>query len=301
MYEVTNQPPPLEPYNLLQTDRVLREALVRENAGWAEPELTALGKTLGNPETIRLGFAANNNPPVLHAFDRYGHRIDEVEFHPAWHALLSLAVAAGLHSSPWTKPGPGAHVARATGTYMLGQIESGVYCPIAMTYGSVAALRHAPALAEEWLPRIFTRHYDPRFRPAGEKTGALIGMAMTENQGGSDLRGNITRAESQGSSFRLTGHKWFMSAPMCDAFLVLAQSSGGLSCFLVPRWTRDGERNGIHILRLQDKLGNRSNASSEVEFIDAQGNSSARRAAAYRPLSRWAILPGSTARSAHRA
>jgi putative acyl-CoA dehydrogenase len=271
MYEVTNQPPPLEPYNLLQTDRVLREALLRENAAWAEPELTVLGKTLGEPETIRLGFAANTNPPLLHAFDRYGHRIDEVEFHPAWHTLLSMAVAAGLHSSPWAKPGPGAHVARAAGTYMLGQIESGVYCPIAMTYGSVAALRHAPALAAEWLPRIFTRQYDPRFRPAGEKTGALIGMAMTENQGGSDLRTNTTRAESKGNSFRLTGHKWFMSAPMCDAFLVLAQSRGGLSCFLVPRWSRDGERNGIHILRLKDKLGNRSNASSEVEFIDAQG------------------------------
>jgi len=271
MYEVTNQPPPLEPYNLLQTDCVLREALSRENAAWAEPELTVLGKTLGDPETIRLGFAANTNPPLLHAFDRYGHRIDEVEFHPAWHALLSMAVAAGLHSSPWAKPGPGAHVARAAGTYMLGQIESGVYCPIAMTYGSVAALRHAPALAAEWLPRIFTRQYDPRFRPAGEKAGVLIGMAMTENQGGSDLRTNTTRAESKGSSFRLTGQKWFMSAPMCDAFLVLAQSRGGLSCFLVPRWTRDGEHNGIHILRLKDKLGNRSNASSEVEFIDAQG------------------------------
>jgi putative acyl-CoA dehydrogenase len=276
MYEVTNQPPPLEPYNLLQTDRVLREALARENAAWAEPELLALGDTLGSPETIRLGFAANQNPPVLHAFDRYGHRIDEVEFHPAWHALLSTAVGAGLHSSPWAKPRPGAHVARAAGTYMMVQVESGIYCPIAMTYGSVAALRHAPALAEEWLPRIFARHYDPRSLPAGEKSGALIGMAMTENQGGSDLRINTTRADANGGSgsrrtFRLNGNKWFMSAPMCDAFLVLAQSNGGLSCFLVPRWRRDGERNGIHILRLKDKLGNRANASSEVELNDAEG------------------------------
>ena len=276
MYEVTNQPPPLEPYNLLQTDRVLRETLPREHAGWAESELASLGKTLGATETIRLGFEANKNPPRLRAFDRFGHRIDEVEFHPAWHALMSIAIEAGLHASPWAEPRPGAHVARAAGTYMLAQIESGVYCPIAMTYGAVPALRHAPALAAEWLPRILVRQYDPRSRPAREKTGALIGMAMTENQGGSDLRTNTTRAEfveENGSRrlFLLSGHKWFMSAPMCDAFLVLAQSRGGLSCFLVPRWTRDGERNAVHIERLKDKLGNRSNASSEVEFAGAEG------------------------------
>jgi putative acyl-CoA dehydrogenase len=276
MYRVTNQPPPLEPYNLLQTDRVLTAALTREKAGWAAAELTALGKTLGEAETIRLGFLANSSPPVLHAFDRYGHRIDEVEFHPAWQALLSVAVEAGLHSSPWAQPRSGAHVARAAGTYMLTQVESGVYCPIAMTYGAVPALRHAPAVAAEWLPRIFSRHYDPRFRPASEKTGVLLGMAMTENQGGSDLRTNTTQAEPAASDgprrwFRLTGQKWFMSAPMCDAFLVLAQSPGGLSCFLVPRWTRERQRNAIQILRLKDKLGNRSNASSEVEFAGAEG------------------------------
>jgi putative acyl-CoA dehydrogenase len=276
MYQVTNQPPPLEPYNLLQTDRVLAAALARENAGWAAAALTALGKTLGEAETNRLGFLANINPPVLHAFDRYGHRIDEVEFHPAWHALLSLAVEAGLHSGPWAQPRPGAHVARAAGTYMLTQVESGVYCPIAMTYGAVPALRHAPAVAAEWLPRIFSCHYDPRFRPAQDKAGVLIGMAMTENQGGSDLRTNTTQAELVASDgprrlFRLTGQKWFMSAPMCDAFLVLAQAPGGLSCFLVPRWTRERERNTIQILRLKDKLGNRSNASTEVEFAGAEG------------------------------
>jgi putative acyl-CoA dehydrogenase len=276
MYQVTNQPPPLEPYNLLQTDRVLREALAREKAGWAAEELTALGKTLGEPETVQLGFAANENPPVLRSFDRYGHRVDEVKFHPAWHALMSLAVEAGLHASPWAKPRAGAHVARAAGTYMLVQIESGVYCPIAMTYGAVPALRQAPAAAAEWLPRIFARHYDPRFRPAHAKAGALLGMGMTENQGGSDLRTNTTQAEFKTTDgphrlFRLSGQKWFMSAPMCDAFLVLAQSPGGLSCFLVPRWTRGGERNAIHILRLKDKLGNRSNASSEVEFAGAEG------------------------------
>jgi len=276
MSEVTNQPPRLEPYNLLQADRVLGAALRRDNAGWAVDELTALGKTLGEPETIRLGFAANTNPPVLRAFDRYGHRLDEVDFHAAWHALLSLAVGAGLHSSPWAAPRPGAHVARAAGTFMLAQIESGVYCPIAMTYGAVPALRDAPEVAAEWLPRIFARQYDARFRPASEKTGVLIGMAMTENQGGSDLRTNTTQAEFRDSDgarrlFRLTGQKWFMSAPMCDAFLVLAQAKGGLSCFLVPRWTRDGERNAIHLIRLKDKLGNRSNASSEVEFAGAEG------------------------------
>jgi len=275
MYEVTNQPPPLESYNLLQTDRVLREALLREHAGWAESELAALGKILGETETIRLGFDANRNPPLLRAFDRYGHRIDEVEFHPAWHALMAIAVETGLHASPWAQPRPGAHVARAAGTYMLAQVESGVYCPIAMTYGAVPALRHAPALAAEWLPRIFARQYDPRFRPAREKTGVLIGMAMTENQGGSDLRTNTTHAAFVGDDgprrlFRLSGRKWFMSAPMCDAFLVLAQSAGGLSCFLAPRWTRDGERNAIHIARLKDKLGNRSNASGEVEFAGAE-------------------------------
>jgi putative acyl-CoA dehydrogenase len=270
MFEVANQPPPLESYNLLHSDTVLGEALRREGASWAEAELGALGATLGQPETIALGFAANRNPPALKSFDRFGHRLDEVEFHPAWHALMSIALEAGLHSSPWAKPQAGAHVARAAGTYMLTQIESGVYCPIAMTYGSVPTLRQAPALAAQWLPRIFARDYDPRFVPAREKTSALLGMGMTENQGGSDLRTNTTRAEPSGDgSFRLHGHKWFMSAPMCDAFLVLAQSGKGLSCFLMPRIAPDGVRNAVHINRLKDKLGNKSNASSEVEFHGA--------------------------------
>ena len=270
MFEVQNQPPPLEPYNLFASDAVLGDAVQREGAGWAKSELTALGATLGKPETIRLGFDANKFTPQLRTFDRYGHRLDEVEFHPAWHELLTIALAAGLHSSPWAEPKPGAHVARAAGTYMLGQVESGVYCPIAMTYGSVQTLRHAPAIASEWLPKIFSRDYDRTFRPVKQKTSALLGMGMTENQSGSDLRTNTTRAEPAGDgSFRLHGHKWFMSAPMCDAFLVLAQLPKGLSCFLMPRWTPDGERNAIQILRLKDKLGNRSNASSEVEFHGA--------------------------------
>jgi putative acyl-CoA dehydrogenase len=270
MFEVSNQPPPLEPYNLFTSDAVLREAVKREQGAWADEGLTTLGSTLGKPETIKLGFDANKYTPTLRTSDRYGHRIDEVEFHPAWHELLAIALRAGLHSSPWAAPKPGAHVARAAGTYMLNQVESGVYCPIAMTYGSVPTLRHAPEIAAQWLPKVFSRDYDRRFIPAAEKTAALIGMGMTENQGGSDLRSNTTRAEPAGDgSFRLTGHKWFISAPMCDAFLVLAQSPKGLSCFFLPRWTPDGKRNAIRILRLKDKLGNRSNASSEVEFEDA--------------------------------
>jgi putative acyl-CoA dehydrogenase len=270
MFEVQNQPPPLESYDLLHSDTVLRDAVRREGASWAEASLGALGATLGKPEFIALGFTANRHPPELKSFDRFGHRLDEIEFHPAWHALLGIALDAGLHSSPWAKPQPGAHVARAAGTYMLTQIESGVYCPIAMTYGSVPTLRQTPAIAEAWLPLVFARRYDPRFMPAREKYSALIGMGMTENQGGSDLRTNVTRAESAGDgTFRLHGHKWFMSAPMCDAFLVLAQSPKGLSCFLMPRWTPDGERNAVHINRLKDKLGNKSNASSEVEFQGA--------------------------------
>jgi putative acyl-CoA dehydrogenase len=270
MFEVSNQPPPLEPYNLFTSDIVLREAVRREQAAWAENGLTTLGTTLGKPETVKLGFDANAYPPVLRTLDRYGHRLDEVEFHPAWHELMAIALRAGLHASPWSHPQPGAHVARAAGTYMLGQIEAGVYCPLAMTYGSVPTLRHAPAIAAQWLPKIFGRDYDQRFVPVRAKSAALIGMGLTENQGGSDLRTNTTRAEPAGDgSFRLHGHKWFLSAPMCDAFLVLAQSPKGLSCFLLPRWTPDGKRNAIHIIRLKDKLGNKSNASSEVEFDGA--------------------------------
>jgi len=274
MFEVANQPPPLDPYNLLESDVALREAVVREGADWALPQLDALGATLGASATVALGFAANENPPRLRAYDRFGHRRDEIEFHPAWHSLMAIAVGAGLHSSPWAAPRAGAHVARAAGTYMLTQIESGVYCPIAMTYGSVPTLRRNEALARDWLPRIFATQYDPRFVPAGHKSANLIGMAMTENQGGSDLRTNVTRAVPDSSAgerhaFRVTGHKWFMSAPMCDAFLILAQTERGPSCFLLPRFTPDGARNGIQINRLKDKLGNRSNASAEVEFFDA--------------------------------
>ena len=274
MFEVANQPPPLDPYNIFESDVALREAVVREGADWAAAQLGALGATLGASETVALGFAANENPPRLRAYDRFGHRRDEIEFHPAWHSLMAIAVGAGLHSSPWAAPRPGAHVARAAGTYMLTQIESGVYCPIAMTYGSVPTLRRNEALARDWLPRIFANQYDPRFVPAGQKRANLIGMAMTENQGGSDLRTNVTRAVAvpgagERRAFRVTGHKWFMSAPMCDAFLILAQTERGPSCFLLPRFSPDGSLNAMRINRLKDKLGNRSNASAEVEFFDA--------------------------------
>jgi putative acyl-CoA dehydrogenase len=178
MFDVDNQPPPLENYNLLHSDTALREAVRRECADWAEGRLCSLGEELGSAETIALGFAANRHPPELKTFDRFGHRIDEVEFHPAWHALMTIALKAGLHSSPWADPKPGAHVARAAGTYMLTQIESGAYCPLAMTYGSVPTIALNRALATEWLPRIFSRYYDPGFRPARDKSSGLVGMAM---------------------------------------------------------------------------------------------------------------------------
>ena len=273
-HEVLNQPPPLAGYNLFVTDRALVEALRREDAGWGEAELTAFGARLGTEEVLEWGALANRHPPVLHAFDRFGRRRDEVEFHPAWHALLGLAVGHGLHSGPWRVPRPGAHVARAAALVLLNQVEAGVCCPIAMTYAAVPALRHAPDVAKEWEPRILTTSYDPRLAPAAEKAGVLVGMAMTEKQGGSDVRANTTRAVpvnggGPGADYRLTGHKWFCSAPMCDAFLVLAQAPGGLSCFLLPRVLPDGTRNHFHLQRLKDKLGNRSNASSEVEFDGA--------------------------------
>jgi putative acyl-CoA dehydrogenase len=275
-HEVFNQPPPLLDYNLFSSDRVLHEAAAREGAGWATDALTRLGTTLGARDTIEAGFSANANPPRLMPFDRYGNRRDEVEFHPAYHVMLGLAVEHGLHCSPWAEPKPGAHVARAAGCYMLTQVESGVYCPIAMTYGSVPTLRREATIETEWLPRVFSRAYDKRFRPAPEKTGALLGMGMTEKQGGSDLRANTTRADpiaegGSGRAYRITGHKWFLSAPMCDAFLMLAQAPAGPTCFLVPRWTPDGALNGLRLQRLKDKLGNRSNASSEVELVGAWG------------------------------
>ncbi|MBR0664024.1 isovaleryl-CoA dehydrogenase [Roseomonas hellenica] len=268
---VGNQPPPLAELDLFTTDRALTEAVAREGAGWAQPDLAEFGRRLGTAETLELGRLANASPPILRAFDRYGHRRDEVEFHPAWHATMALYVGQGLHASPWSDPRPGAHVARAAGLLLACEVEAGAACPIVMTHGAIPVLRAAaPRLAAGWLPKLFSRAYDPGFRPVAEKAGALIGMGMTEKQGGSDVRANATRAEPVGEgAYRLVGHKWFLSAPMCDAFLVLAQAPGGLTCFFLPRWTPDGDPNALRLQRLKDKVGNRSNASSEVEFQDA--------------------------------
>jgi len=269
-HQVVNQAPPLADYNLFSTDGALMEAAEREGADWAIPRLKDFGRLVGTEEAIRWGFQANENPPALKTHDRVGNRIDEVDFHPAWHSLMRLSIEHGLTSLPWTQPTRGAHVARAALMLLASQNEAGHTCPVSMTYAAVPALRKHPELAREWEPKLQSAKYDPRARPITEKSGALMGMAMTEKQGGSDVRANTTLAEPDGNgAYLITGHKWFCSAPMCDAFLVLAQALGGLTCFLMPRWTPDGERNGFRIQRLKSKLGNRSNASSEVEFDHA--------------------------------
>jgi len=272
--EVLNQPPALENYNLFEFDKPLREAVGREGGGWIEEQAREFGELLGRAETLRLGELANRYTPVLRTHDRFGHRIDEVEFHPAWHELVRLGISYGTHSLPWTSGKSGAHVARAALMMLSHQLEEGHSCPLTMTFAVIPSLRLQPELAAEWEPRVLSNEYDPRFIPASEKRGVLFGMAMTERQGGSDVRANTTRARpigrrGPGEAYEITGHKWFCSAPMCDAFLVLAQAEGGLSCLLLPRWKPDGARNAFHIQRLKDKLGNRSNASSEVEFHGA--------------------------------
>ncbi len=287
-HEVHNQVPPFGDVDLFGCDTALREALLREGGADALAELEALGQRLGRAEVLDLARLANAHGPVLHNFDQAGRRIDEVEFHPAWHALMTLLIEAGAHSSPWETPGPGAQVARAARYILFGQVENGAQCPVTMTYASVPALRHSPRLAARWLPKILSRQYDPRPLPIDAKRGALIGMGMTEKQGGSDVRANTTRAlpvlpseagdvfgEEGADVYRLVGHKWFFSVPQADAHLVLAQlddaGSAGLSCFLVPRFLPDGSHNQVRVQRLKDKVGNRSNASSEVEFTGAYG------------------------------
>jgi putative acyl-CoA dehydrogenase len=265
-HKAANQPPPLVGWNLFESDLALEEAMAREGAAWARERAVSLGAWQGTAEAQRLGTEANEFPPRLRTHDRYGNRIDEVEFHPAWHALLGNAVARGIHALPWQESRPGAHAARAVLMLLDSQNEAGHGCPVSMTYSCIPTLRRTPALAREWEPRVGSGEYDPRLLPSGEKKSALVGMAMTEKQGGSDVRANITRAEPAEGGYRLTGHKWFCSAPMNDAFLVLAQAPKGLSCFLLPRVLPDGTRNAFHLQRLKDKLGNRSNASSEVEL-----------------------------------
>jgi putative acyl-CoA dehydrogenase len=272
-HEVLNQPPPLARYDLYDADPVLAEALHREGAGWAEEQVRALGVLAGSPEAIAWGEAADASPPVLRTHDRYGRRVDEVEFHPAWHRLLGAALEHGLHAAPWRDPRPGAQVARAAGFYLWTQVEAGHGCPVSMTFAAVPALRAAPGPAEVWVPKLTALAYQPALAPVAEKAGALCGMAMTEKQGGSDVRANTTTAAPAGPDgmWLLTGHKWFCSAPMSDAFLVLAQAPAGLSCFLVPRVLPDGARNRFHLQRLKNKLGNRANASAEVELDGAAG------------------------------
>jgi putative acyl-CoA dehydrogenase len=271
-HEVQNQPVALKNYNAWATDTALREAVEREGAGWAQDHLDDYGRLAGG-ELVDLGFTANENRPKLRPFDRYGNRIDEVEFHPAYHGLMKAAMQYGMNGFAWRNANrSGAHVGRAAVMYLGSQADAGIGCPMSMTYAAIPALRHAPALAEKWIPKLISTEYDPRSLPMEQKTGCTIGMGMTEKQGGSDVRANTTRAIRQpDGSYELVGHKWFFSAPMCDAHLVLAQAEGGLSCFLVPRFRPDGSRNAVEVQRLKDKLGDWSNASSEVEFQGAFG------------------------------
>lgn len=268
-HTVSNQVPPLVDYDVFAADRALTEAVERHLApellAGARDELGELGRSAGSAQVQRWGAQANEYPPKLRTHDRYGHRIDEVEFHPAWHRLLGHAVTAGL-TDAWGRPG--GHVRRAAGFLVWTQPEGGHGCPLSMTHAAVPALRTDPVLAAEWEPRLTSWVYEAGLRPPAQKAGVLFGMGMTEKQGGSDVRANTTRAEplSADGEYLLTGHKWFCSAPMSDGFLVLAQAPGGLTCFLLPRVLPDGTRNAFAIQRLKDKLGNRSNASSEVEF-----------------------------------
>ncbi|WP_271410601.1 acyl-CoA dehydrogenase family protein [Pseudomonas sp. Q1-7] len=272
-HEVFNQVPPLDGANLYRVDLPLQEWVRRYQGGWAEGRLEAYGALAGGP-LMAAGFLANENKPVFKSHDRYGHRIDLVEFHPAYHELMRASIEHGIPSMPWTDPRAGAQVARAGLSYLHSQAEAGTGCPLTMTFASVPALRLQPEIAEKWLPKILSTEYDPRNLPMEQKTGLTIGMAMTEKQGGTDVRANTTRAHpvgipGPGQAYELVGHKWFCSAPMCDAFLTLAYTDKGLSCFLLPRHRPDGSRNAFYIQRLKNKLGNWSNASSEVEYRGA--------------------------------
>jgi len=275
-HEVFNQAPPLVDHNLFDVDLALREAVAREGGSWGETAIRAHGARCGSAAVIEWGALANEHKPQLHTHDRVGHRIDMVKYHPSYHHLMELGLREGLHSAPWTDPKPGAHVVRAAKSYLQGQVEAGHGCPLTMTFACVPTLRHEQALAALWLPKALACDYDPRNVPLVDKQALTVGMGMTEKQGGSDVRANKTRARpcsTDGAlrAYELVGHKWFMSAPMCDAFLMLAQSPAGLSCFLVPRFRPDGTKNPLELQRLKNKLGNVSNASSEVELRGALG------------------------------
>jgi len=273
-HEVINVSTELEDYNLYDTDEALCEAVRREGAASAEAGLSAFGARIGTTDYLELGVLANRNPPELDTHDRFGHRVDLVRFHPAYHALMTTAIEEGIHCAPWAEPRRGAHAERAARSYLHSQVEAGHGCPITMTFAAVPTLRLQPELAALWEPRILRRAYDPANRPAEAKRGVTIGMAMTEKQGGSDVRANTTQAlplglEGRGQAYELVGHKFFVSAPMCDAFLTLAQLPGGLTCFLLPRWRPDGSKNPMQIQRLKKKMGNASNASCETELRGA--------------------------------
>jgi putative acyl-CoA dehydrogenase len=283
-HEVFNQSTPFGDINLFRCDPALREAVAREGAGWAAAGLERLGARLGSRAVLDLGRLANEHAPRLVNVDSRGNRIDAVDFHPAWHELMTLLIANGAHSLPWESTQAGSQVARAAAYLLFGQVENGSQCPVTMTYASVPALRLHPRIAARWLPLILSREYDPRPLPIDQKRGALIGMGMTEKQGGTDVRANTTRAvpladgrarfgDDGEGAWSIVGHKWFFSAPQSDAHLILARTGDGdaLSCFFVPRFLPDGSRNAIRVQRLKNKLGNRSNASSEVEFCDAVG------------------------------
>ncbi len=273
-HEVHNVSCELAGYNMYTQDAALQEAVQREGAAWAQTDLTRFGQLTGSADYLELGALANRHPPELDTHDRFGHRVDLVRFHPAYHTLMKTAIEEGIHASPWTDPKLGAHVARAAKFYLQAQVEAGHGCPITMTFAAVPSLLTTPQLAEQWVPKITAPIYDPRNVPDAAKHGLTIGMAMTEKQGGSDVRANTTRAypvdaSGPGEAYELVGHKFFVSAPMCDAFLVLAQAPGGLSCFLLPRWRPDGSKNPLQVLRLKRKMGNVSNASSETELRGA--------------------------------
>lgn len=270
-HEVINQTPPLGDVNLLTSDPILPDAVRRHGAEWAMERLLGFGSEAGTAETMVLADDANRFEPQLRTHDRYGNRADVVEFHPSWHTLMERAVRNEVHSLSWTATQPGGHVARTALSFIDSQIEQGHGCPISMTSSVIPSLRMAPEISEVWEPRLVSNQYDPSFQEADRKSGSLMGMGMTEKQGGSDVRTNTTIADPNADTYRLTGHKWFTSAPMCDAFLMLAQAPGGLSCFFVPRFTPDGDINPFEIQRLKDKLGNRSNASAEIELAGTSG------------------------------
>ena len=276
-HEVENMPPYMGNQDLWKNDKNLRDAVNREGAGWAEKNLSAFGHLMGCTEMFDHAEKANKNPPELKAFDQYGNRINYVDYHPSYHHLLGVAIKNEIPSFAWNHKKEGSQVAHMALTYMFNQVEGGVMCPMAMTYSVIPALKHNPDLEAQWLPKVLSNKYDDRDIPIDQKLGGTIGMFMTEKQGGSDVRANSTRAKpvsssvGNGSEYLLTGHKYFCSAPMCDAFLVLANTNVGLSCFLVPRWKPNGERNSFFIQRLKDKLGNRSNASSEIELDNTLG------------------------------